>query len=278
MPANRKWTVAIRPAEGQKARKLTKVIGLNGQGFSVLTPYHSARSGYLYKMPMDLRRLGERIVSWDEVVAFTAEDRVKLSYHVDGFVQSSSETPGKIMSGRDPKNGEPKGLGLLARSLSSPSVSGPSVGVQAWGLEDFDEAEDDDGLVLFEPEDFYYRHCNSEDANTWHLAIYAFPIGVIPPLQLEGKIAVMLYQPHPITAGVPGAVIKIKVLCLEAERMYVGLYVERAIGSFPSKSGWTINGPGNYTQYQSGHVLMAVYPRTSIPSGDVPALDRKDSS
>ena len=278
MAVNRKWTVAIRTAEGQKPRKLTKVIGLNGQGFSVLTPYHTARSGYLYKMPMDLRRLGVRTISWDEVVAFTAEDRVKLSYHIDGFAQFSSEAPGKIISGRDPKNGEPKGLGLLARSLAAPSISGPSVGVQAWGLEDFEEAEDNDEVILFEPKDFYYRQCDAHNANIWHLAIYAFPVGVIPPLQMEGNHGVMLYQPHPITAGVPGAVIKMKVLWLEAEQMCLGLYVERAIGNFPSKSGWTINGPGNYNQHQSGHVLMAIYPRTSIPSDDIPALDRIDPS
>lgn len=274
MAANRKWTIAIRPAEGQKPRKLTKVIGLNGQGFSVLTPYHAARSGYLFKLPMDLRKLGERVIPWNEAIAFTAEDRVKLSYHIDGFAQFSSETPGKIISGRDPKNGEPKGLGLLVRSLSSPSVSGPSVGVTAWGLEDFEEIADDDEVVLFEPQDHYYRQCDPENANIWHLAIYAFPIGGIPPLQLEGNERVMLYQPHPITAGVAGAVIKMKVLWLEVEQMYLGLYVERAVGSFPSKSGWTINGPGNYNQHQSGHVLMAIYPRTAIPSDDVPALDR----
>ena len=177
MAANRKWTIAIRPAEGQKPRKLTKVIGLNGQGFSVLTPYHAARSGYLFKLPMDLRKLGERVIPWNEAIAFTAEDRVKLSYHIDGFAQFSSETPGKIISGRDPKNGEPKGLGLLVRSLSSPSVSGPSVGVTAWGLEDFEEIADDDEVVLFEPQDHYYRQCDPENANIWHLAIYAFPSG-----------------------------------------------------------------------------------------------------
>jgi hypothetical protein len=40
-----KWTVAIRPAAGKPLYKITKIISLNGVGFSVLTPYHKAHSG-----------------------------------------------------------------------------------------------------------------------------------------------------------------------------------------------------------------------------------------
>jgi hypothetical protein len=274
MPSDRKWTIGIRPAKGEAVRKITKIIGLNGKGFSVLTPYHKAKSGFLYKHRINLLPLGVSLFKWEECVGFTAEDRAKLTYHIDGFAQFSSEAQGKIISGRDPKTGEPKGLGIYARSLTSPSISGPSVGVQVWGIEEFDKADDEQDLIVFEPEDVYYRNSNSQTANSWALCIYAFPIGVVPPLQFEGDQGVMWYQPHSITAGVPGAVIKIKAIRLLAEHMYLGLYVERFVIDVPVKSGWKLNGPGNYTQYQSGDVLSATYPRHEIPVEGAGSLDR----
>jgi len=274
MSSERKWTIAIRPASGEALRKITKIIGLNGDGFSVLAPYHKERSGYLFKHLMDLRSLGTRTMTWDEGVGFTAEDRVKLTYHTDGFAQFSGENPGKIISGRDSKTREPKGLGLLARSLKSPPISGPSAGIQVWGIEEFETPRDDEKLMTFEPNDTYYRKCTPSDANTWHLAIYAFPDGGIPPLQFEDGQPVMLYQPHFITAGIQGAVIKLKMIHLPADELYLGIYVERFIGHYPVKSGWMLNGPGNYTQYQSGYVLHAVYPREAIPVEDRASIDR----
>jgi hypothetical protein len=275
MSTNRKRTIAIRPAPGKDLRKITKIIGLNGDGFSVLAPYHKARSGFLYKHLMDLRTLGIREVSWEQAVGFTAEDRVKLTYHIDGFAHFSSEGEGKIISGRDPKTGEPKGLGLFTRSLTSPPFTGPSVGIQVWGIEDFEIPRQNEELIIFEPNDFYYRNSTPTEANSWHLAIYAFPVAGIPPVWFEGEQPVMLYQLHGITAGVPGAVIKLKMIYLAAEKLYLGLYIERFAARFPAKSesGWILNGPGSYNQYQSGYVLHAMYPRGAVPVEGRPSLD-----
>jgi hypothetical protein len=89
-------TIAVRPAPDQPARKITKVTGLGGRGFSVLVPYHKARSGFLLKVPIDsdVHAPGEHDIRLDDAMSFTAEDRVKLSYHVDGFAQFSGERPG----------------------------------------------------------------------------------------------------------------------------------------------------------------------------------------
>ncbi|MGP0086704.1 MAG: hypothetical protein ACLP0B_24255 [Steroidobacteraceae bacterium] len=272
--AKLKWTVAIRPGAGEKLRKITKIIGLNGDGFSVLAPYHRARSGYLFKHLMDLQTLGERKILFDECVGFTAEDRVKLTYHVDGFAQFSSENPGKIISGRDPKTGEPKGLGLLTHSLKSPIVSGASVGVTVWGLDEFETAEDSEAVISFEPDEAYYRRSTPRDANVWHLAIYAFPVGCVPPLRFEGDQPVMEFLLNRFSAGVQGAIVKMKTIYLEKEQVYLGLYVERFIANSSAKSGWRLHGPGNYTLAQSGYVLHAVYPRNLTPPEGTGSLDR----
>ena len=67
---------------------------------------------------------------------------------------------------------------------------------------------------------------------------------------------------------------RLKVIHLQAEQVYLGLYVECFIGKWPSKSGWSISGPGNYTMYQDGYVLRATYPRDVIPIEGRGSLDR----
>lgn len=272
--SNRGWTVAIRPSEGEPLRKITKIIGLGGDGFSVLTPYHQARSGFLFKHLMDLERLGVRKIPFDQCVAFTAEDRVKLTYHIDGFAQFSSENPGRIISGRDPKTGEPKGLGLLTHPLRTPIVSGGSVGVTAWGIEEFETAHEGEVQIIFEPSDFYYRLAKPDDANAWHISIYAFPVGSVPPVRFRGGQALMQLALNRFTAGVPGSIVELKTICLKEEKVYLGLYAERFTAKFWAKSGWMLNGPGNYTTAQSGYVLQAIYPRGDIPVEGRPSLDR----
>lgn len=274
--SQRRFTIAVRPAEGETARKITKIIGLNGDGFSVLTPYHKAKSGFVYKNLMDLETLGQRWVPFSECVGFTAEDRVKLTYHVDGFAQFSGENPGNIISGRDPNTGEPKGVGLFTRRLKNPIVSGPSVGITVHGIEDFEPVNEarDNPVIVFEPNEVYYRRSSPQTANCWHLAIYAMGIGSAPPLRYRGNQAVMDYVLHPISGATPGSVVELKMIYLEEENLYLGLHIERFVGDWPSKSGWSMSGPGTYNASQIGYVLNALYPRELIPVQGRPALDR----
>jgi hypothetical protein len=187
-----KWTVAIRPAAEKPLYKITKIISLNGGEFSVLTPYHKARSGFLFKQAINpgmFDKAGAHLVKWTHCAGFTAENRTKLSYHVDGFAQFSSENQGTIISGRDPNTGEPKGLGVMARAFSKPSTSGPSVGIGVWGLQDFEETDQDKKLIVFEPSDFYYRLWGREQTNFWQLGIYVF--NGVPPVRFDGDQAKM---------------------------------------------------------------------------------------
>lgn len=272
-----KWTVAIRPSAGKPLYKITKIISLNGVGFSVLTPYHNAHSGFLFKQvinPQVMLKAGEHHVKWTDCAGFTAENRAKLTYHVDGFAQFSSENQGTIISGRDPHTGEPKGLGVMARPFSNPSSTGPSIGISVWGLGDFELAETKEKLITFEPTDFYYRKWKPDETNMWHLGIYVFPVDSVPPVRFEGDQAVMEFAlTFPSTAGVVGSIVKLKTIRLEAERVTLGLYVESLVGNHPSKSGWGMGGPGSWTSSQTGYVLNAVYPRDMIPVDQRPSLD-----
>lgn len=268
--AESSWTIAIRPKDGEPLRKITKIISLNGKGFSVLSPYHKAKEGYLVKQPVDPRRrtAGVHDVTVDPHQRFSASDRVKLSYHTDGFAQFSGENKGKIISGRDPKTGKPKGLGLISRPFSSPA----SVGVTVWGIEAFDASDGAcDGLVKFEPSDFYYRNCSPEDADAWHLWVAVFPTNVMPPLQYDGGRAV-LDAMLPMNSGCP---VRLKVLPLKRENVCIGAYVNRMISGFPSRcsSGWILHGPGDWNRYRKGHALVAFYPAEAIGPKPEQSLD-----
>ena len=134
------------------------------------------------------------------------------------------------------------------------------MGISVWGLEDFEETEQKEKLIVFEPSDFYYREWRPDETNLWHLGIYVF--NGVPPVRFDGDQAKMdfalRYAP---TAGVVGSIVTLKTIRLEAEKVSLGLYVESLFGSFPSKSGWHMSGPGSWTSNQTGYVLSAVYPR-----------------
>jgi len=270
------WTIAIRPAAEERPRKITKIIGLKDGGFSVLTPYHKAQSGFLCKAPVEyriVREPGEHQGRWEETVGFTVEDRAKLSYHTDGFAQFSSEKSGRIISGRDPTTGEPKGLGLITHPLDKPIWSGPSVGVTVWGIHEFEEVQEHDEVLVFEPNQFYYRSCTPAQANSWILSIYVFPKRVVPPLRFEQGH----YLLDVALEGLNGplvSVVRLSVVHLPKEEISLGLFVNRTITDFPSRSGWILSGPGDYTEGRKGYVLMGFYPRNLIPVAGRGALDR----
>ena len=274
-----KWTVAIQPGAGKPLYKITKIISLNGGGFSILAPYHKAHSGFLFKQPIYPRmfdKAGVHLMSWDDCIGFTAENRAKLSYHVDGFAQFSSENQGTIISGRDPKTGEPKGLGIMARPFSNPATTGPSVGISVWGLEDFEEADQEENLIVFGPDDFYYRLWGPDETSLWQLGIYVF--SGVPPIRFDGDQAEMDFAlRYPPVAGVVGSIVTLKTIRLEAEKVTLGLYIEVLRGAFPSKSGWNLSGPGSWNSKQGGYVLNATYPRDTIPVDQRPSLDHGPS-
>src|SRR3989344_8478038 len=67
------------------------------------------------------------------VQEFFSSNRPQLSIHQSGFVQFSGK---KITSGIDSKTGIIKGIGLHSNPLHTPIISGPTFGVQLWGIEE----------------------------------------------------------------------------------------------------------------------------------------------
>lgn len=266
-------TLSIRPQVDAPAIKITKIIPYKDGGFALVAPYHSARSGYVAKFPVDYTKVGKFAVSLDELVGFTADDRVKLSYHPDGFAQFSSEIQGRVISGRDPTTGEPKGVGLITAPLSNPIRSGPSMGVTAWGLGEFEELDANSNSIVFSPDDIYYRGCTPETACAWAIEFFVFPNRYWAGVRSRGNQFVLSMTFRNFEAS--GANIEFAVIPLLGQPCFIAAFASRILGKFPSASGWILSGPGQQDAATGkGHVLQAYYPRDVHMEASGASLDR----
>lgn len=273
--AQKSWTIAIRPTVGAQPRKITKVVSLKDGGFSILTPYHRAQTGYLAKMPMP-NGVGPHFRNWSEGITFTAESRVKLSYHADGFTQFSGEASSKIISGIDPATGEPKGLGVRSNPLAKPTWSGAVSAITVFAIDEYLTTKDEvSGTIIYEPDECYYRSCSPCEADGWILTFHTFP--KVPPLPVrfrnnipflrvasEGGLSSPLhYIVEYRLIDLPGAVV-------------LGLNLNRLITKGECKSGWILSGPSEVGVEVGAirYTLMAVYPRLEGLTASYGALDR----
>jgi len=126
--------------EENKYRKFLKIIPYSSGGFAILLPsFVDSQTGRLEKTLVTYENMGTHIeTKRDESEQYSARDIVKFSYHPDGFVQFSSATNNRIVSGRNP-DGTAKGLGVISWPLSNPVSTGPSMSITFWGLDKFVE-------------------------------------------------------------------------------------------------------------------------------------------
>jgi hypothetical protein len=250
----------FRPEPSGKARKITKVVPYSSGGFALLMPYHREKRGMLMKAQVDYNVVGPYRVGPDEHVDYDASDRVKLSYHGDGFVQFSGENPSKIISGRDLATGAAKGLGLVTNPISNPIRTGPTFGVTAWGLDDFDIAENvGPSDIVFENDDLYYRGCDPDSANAYMIEAFVFPNRFWAGVRSRrmGGWAISLSHPN---FEATDAVLEWRVVPLPGQPAFIGVCANRGHVIFSSASGFMMHGPGQRFPDGKGIVLQAVYP------------------
>ena len=267
-------TLIIDDSRSKGPRKVTKIVPYKAGGFGVLLPYHQARRGYLAKLRIDYDQSNLRI-GRQQMQEYSAADRVKLSFHADGFVQFSGENPGSIVSGRDPKTGEPKGLGvLLEHVLERPISSGPTFGITAWGLDEFEaaDARAPKNAVVFTEDDLYYRNCTPSTCNGYMLEAFIFPKRYWSAVRKKGSKYVLAVAGTPFEVGV--ASLEFTIVALGNQRIILGLMVSRAKVSFPSTSGFTISSPSDRRNAaRFAYSLMATYPEIEWPDAPANTLD-----
>lgn len=265
-------TIAVQRDGDLYPRKLTKILGFADGGFGVAVPYHSARQGVAFKHPVDYSAPGEIVLALTDLVHYTAEDHVKLSLHLDGFVQFSGENPGKIISGKDNK-GHPKGLGLQANRLTTPlSTGGPTFGITFWGPHDLAPlVKNVEPLVLFEPSDSYLRDCLEADANGYMLEGFVYPRYFLSRAVLHrGRLTLPRRFPNftsrPRDSGLflptrqslfeeDGVLFDLRLVDFGSRFVILGLLLSRIVTDFPSDSGFIFSSPSDMQ-----HALQAIYP------------------
>jgi len=258
-------TIVIEESEHAQPSRVIKVVPMRSGGYMVMAPYHQARKGFLAKHPVDYSRVGDIDLPQTELTAYTAEDRVKLSVHKDGFVQFSGEDPGRIRSGRDPVTGEPKGLGIIANRLRDVITTGPSFGVVLWGLEDFDTYTNTgrDALV-FNEHDIYYRNCTPD---TWNgFVIESFVLSFRMWSGVRGPADNLRISMGFRGFEGSGANLEFRVIQLPDQPVFLALAVSRVRVDFDAASGFLL-----HSQSDMKHALMAMYPR--IETSEAAAQD-----
>lgn len=143
---SRKWTVAYQV--GDTIHKICKVMFGRDGSYYVTVPYHPERRALVFKQLVNYAAGDDQAIGIDDAVDVGVveddEARLKLSHHLDGFLQFSGSG---ILSGRNALTGAPRGIATFSWPLSRP-VSGPSFGVSIKNPERFETVEDIDGMTI----------------------------------------------------------------------------------------------------------------------------------
>jgi len=245
------YTISI--TDGDTGPKMiTRITPYADGGFAVLCPYHKEEKGFLMKVPVryDMR---EFYVPLSACTKFSADDKVKLSFHPGGFVQFSSATNKKIISGFDPQTGRPKGLGLVGPPLTS-NLQGPSFGINIWGLKDFKDLKKTSGeLVNFAEKDYYFRNCLPGTHNGFMIEFFLMPTECWNGTRKIGdEYHLNMVYPE---FDAPRSAVDLRILPLPNQPMLFGVVVSRMNMDWSGESGFAMS-----SMSDGRHNLQAVYP------------------
>ena len=101
------------------------------------------------------------------------------------------------------------------------------------------------------PNEFYYRGCTPEDANGWHVSIYAFPASVTPPVRFQNGSALLDVALEPLNLPLV-SIVQLKVLYLPKEKVFMGVFVNHVKFNAEPKSGWMLYGPWDFSRTKKG--------------------------
>lgn len=265
------FRVVIEDVNGQ-LRAMCKIQPLSDGGYSVICPYHEAREGWLFKLPVGVG-YGPREatkISVEHATHYTASDRAKLSHHRDGLVQFSSERNGTIRSGINAL-GLPRGVGVISVPIDDGVPTGPAFGISAWGLHDYKN------VAASRTSDLVFRQTDMDD----------FPVDFPSTLctgngySLEGWLLHGGWR-----SGIHGhsedrrirlggkhfgqqMLKELRVIELLGTESFLGLQVSRMNHGFPGPSGFWFGG----SRGRGGDQIVATYPKPDWSFADARNLD-----
>ena len=236
-----------------------------------MVPYHNAKQGFLlkhsvrYDHPMGLVRP-------QTAIPFIASDRVKLSIHLDGFVQFSGEDTKRIISGRDPVTGEPKGIGLVFDHPIDAIRSGPLFAVTLWGIDDFAEEKNPNSSCLeFCQEDIYSDRplLAGGDQVAYALEFFIFPNSILRQERRTGPRGDFVRVQLPRSDTLLIYRHDLRIITLPGQRHFLGCLVSRISVTEQSPSGYQMSGPSFAPPGSDDFVMIrAFYPGQQFAEGN----------
>lgn len=248
--------IAIRDSSGSM-RNVVRISNERG-GFAVSIPYHPSKEGWVFESPMDYN-FTERIQPIDECKNYTVNDTVKLSMHMDGFVQFSRGGKQPIISGYNRELNLIKGAGVKAPDPVN-VTTGPLFGVVLQGLQSFDLNHSDSPAEVFEENDLWHHPSFSTPEDTaYNLEVFMFPNSLIGASTfVEGKR--VLYRELPFKSKVRFP-FQLRVIELPHLPFFLGAILSYIRPDETIDSGYKISGPGCGKPGEQKTCIGAWYPR-----------------
>jgi len=249
------YRLAIRDDAG--VARLAVKISLEKGGFGVSLPYHPSKNGWLHETPLEYGK-AEFGVPLSQMKHYIVDSTVKLSMHMDGFVQFSDADGKKIVSGYNQELQKPKGIGLKAPYpiivTSGPLVSGVIHGLKQCKPLDKRPAE------LFELDDFWHhpRYSREEDTS-YNVEIFMFGSQILNKVRQDGSKR-MLKMGLPFRSEFRFEH-DLRVLELPHQSIFLGVIVSRFPPLNINPSGYVLGGPGLGGPGEQMRCIAAQYPR-----------------
>lgn len=270
------YSISICDGNTLVAKRLIKVVAMGDGGFSIFIPKHKSNVGFLAKHKHIYSYEEDSIISpFDSWQSFSADTTVKMSYHKDGFVQFSSNSQKKIISGID-NEGNIKGLGLYMKNpLYETIKTGPTIGIQIWGLEGFYglKSKNKEKNIMFSENDFIFWDFSSKQFVNWASSKQEWNTYIIEGFlfnvsrywsKVEYKKNKLVLNSHKIDyLSHFSNNLEFKVFRFKGQDIFFGFLVRKVKNDFPDrgKSGYLMHSPRDRDENQ----LFASYPALCIP-------------
>ena len=251
--------ILIGIKENNIVYKITSIYLLSDGSFKVDIPYCKYDKGIISRFTLEYGT-GTHITTENEF--FSASNRPQLSIHASGLVQFSGKG---VKSGVD-GNGRIKGVGIKSLPLSNPISSGPTFGIQVWGLKNgFEKClESEKCDITYDVSNFVIRKRNKKDKmNTYILEGSVFP----PNKKLEKYCISKKDNNEKITLEYPnyfwcyGAIFSFDVIRLRKIESFIGIgpFVVNTEFADKHSCGFVLGGPTEHVD-KKRRGMLAMFP------------------
>jgi hypothetical protein len=246
--------IAIRDASGV-GRQVIRIT-MQDDGFGVQVPYHPAKNGWIYELPLDYAKT-KFTVPLSAGKHYTVSDVAKLSFHMNGFVQFSRGGGKPIVSGFNPNLNLIKGAGLRAPDPVRVSM-GPLFGVQIYGIENFDQCTTKP-VEMFELGELWYRAGEATENDTaFNVEVFMLPNDLLGAARAVNSKR-MLRSKLPFKSQI-WFEHDIRVVEMPRLPFFLGVIVSRIPADAGLSSGYKIMGPGCGGPGEAKKCIVAQYP------------------